>query len=177
LPIELVDEVAPISGYRQEVFRFTASAGDEWHLRLALRIPWRHADDKKPASQKQRETLKTFFWDTDVLPEKAGWQQASRLMDMRGLAYAVSETMDDGFLAANRIALAPLIAAYISRNAYLSAVARGWTLGTWRDSSNRSQSDWLMLVASPFYRELFEFALLAREDLTDVLNNQRVGES
>ena len=93
-------------------------------------------------------------------------------MDIRGLAFAISETLEDGFLAANRIRIAPLIAAYISRSPYLMAVARGWTLGTWRDRSTDAQSDWLMLVGSPFYRELLDFALVARADLYGAMSGQ-----
>lgn len=171
MPIELVETVTPSPDYRQDVFRVSPQADDGWLASLVLHLPERQAEDRKVTSKKQRETLAHFFWETDLLPADFGWQQASRLMEMRGLAYAVSETMEEGFLAQNRMAIAPLIAAYISRSPYLRSVARGWSLGTWREASTRSQSDWLMLIASPFYRELLEFALLARDDLCDAMTN------
>lgn len=175
--IELADELGSSSDYQQDIFRLAADQTDEWVLTFALKLPRRRHGDNKPISKKQRETLAAFFWGTDLLPEAFGWQQASRLMDMRGLAYAVAETMQDGFLAANRMEIAPIIAAHISRSDYLSAVARSWNLGTWRDHSDRNPSDWLMLVASPFYRELLEFGLAAREDLDRLLNGDGLSAS
>lgn len=169
MAIQLVAEVAPSSAYRQDVFRVLPDPEDGWTVSLLLRLPRRVDGDSKSASEKQRETLTSFFWNTDPLPLDCGWQQASRLMDLRGLAYAVTETMEDGFLAANRIVLAPLLAGFMSCSPYLLSVARGWNLGTWREGSNRNQSDWLMLIASPFYRDLLEFALLARDDLYGAL--------
>lgn len=177
MPIELVESVEQSPDYKQDVFRVSLVEEGELLLRLALKLPGRQPGDKKPTSAKQRETLAAFFWDADLLPSSFGWQQAGRLMDMRGLAYAVSETMEAGFLASNRIAIAPIIAAYISQSPYLVAVARGWNLGTWRDSSTRNQGDWLMLVASPFYKELLEFALAAQHDLEHVTAAARKGDA
>lgn len=171
MPIELAEITEASSHYKQNIFRLSQVGEANWLLRLTLQLPTRQAGDKKPISAKQRETLAAFFWDTDLLPPIFGWQQAGRLMDMRELAYAVSETMEEGFLAANRMEIAPIIAAYISRSPYLVAVARGWNLGTWRDSSSGEQSNWLMLVASPFYKELLEFALLARHEFEDAMNS------
>lgn len=96
-------------------------------------------------------------------------------MAVRGLAYAVAETMEEGFLAANRVLMAPLIAGYMSHSPYLLSVARGWSLGTWRDAPTRPQSDWLILVAAPFYRELLEFALLAGDELCSAIHNAEEG--
>ena len=163
--IELVERIEPTSGFQQQVFRAVHDGERDWILTLALSLPQRQAGDSKSVSEKQRETLAAFFWGADHLPDEFGWQQASQLMNMRGLAYAVAETMNDGFLAANRMEIAPLIAAYISQSAYHSALARAWNLGGGQNYSDRDPSDWLILVASPFYRELLEFGILAREDL------------
>ena len=165
MSIQLVTEITPSSDYRQNIFRVLPSSEDGWTVSLLLRPPQRIDGDSQAASKKQRETLTNFFWNTDLLPLDCGWQQASRLMDLRGLAYAVTETMEDGFLAANRIVLAPLLVGFMSCSPYFLSVARGWNLGTWRDESNRNPSDWLILISSPFYRDLLEFALLARDDL------------
>jgi len=175
MPIQLVAEIAPSSDYQQNVFRVLTDPDDGWTVALLLRLPRRVDGDSKAASKKQRETLTSFFWNTDPLPLDCGWHQAGRLMDLRGLAYAVTETMEDGFLAANRIALAPLLVGYMSCSPYLLSAARGWNLGNWREGSHRSQTDWLMLIASPFYRELLEFALLARDDLCGALTNVASG--
>lgn len=168
--IELVERIEPVSGFQQQVFRAVRDGKEDWILTLALNLPHRQAGDGKSISKKQRETLAAFFWGADLLPDEFGWQQASQLMNMRGLAYAVAETMNEGFLAANRMEIAPLIAAYISQSAYLSAVARAWNLAGGQNYSDRNPSDWLMLVASPFYRELLEFGILAREDLASLSN-------
>lgn len=169
--IELVAEVEPSPHYRQDVFRVSPDPESDWVLSQVLKLPERLHGDNKPASARQRDTLTTFFWGTGPLPRGAGWQQASLLMALRGLAYAVAETMEEGFLAANRVLLAPLVAGYMSRSPYLLSVARGWSLGTWRDAPTGPQSDWLTLIVAPFYRELLEFALLARDDLCSALGD------
>jgi hypothetical protein len=173
--IDLVTEVEASPHHRQDVFRVSPEAESDWVLSLALKLPERRHGDNKPASARQRDTLATFFWGTDPLPRGAGWQQGSLLMSLRGLAYAVAETMEEGFLADHRILMAPLIAAYMSHSPYLLSVARGWSLGTWREGSTRPHSDWLFLIAAPFYRELLEFALLARDELCSAIGDAEVG--
>lgn len=162
LRLEIVEPLPPATNYAQNIFRFQAD-GDALILRLALQVPGK-MDERKVASQKQRSTISGFFFENDVLPPDCGWQQASVLMNIRALSYAVSETIDVGFLAANRIALAPLIAAHISQSSYLRAVARGWSLGTWHDNRTQDHASWLSLISSPFYKELFDFATVAHDD-------------
>jgi hypothetical protein len=163
--IELVHNHLPSIEFQQDIFRFVFEHDHSWTLRLALKIPCRRPEDSKPASKRQRDALTSFFWGVDLLPEDLGWQQAGRLMDMRALAFMVAETMEDGFFAANRTQIAPMIASYISQSTYLSAIARGWNLGSKQGSATSDGAQWRTLIASPFYRELLEFGLLAREDL------------
>lgn len=163
LRIKVVEAVTPSPAYGQLAFRLSESGGDTI-LSLALHIPERLAEDRKPVSTKQRDTLETFFLGHDVLPRGCGWQQASALLDIRSLSFAVTETLHDGFWAANRVALAPLIATYISQSPYLRAVARGWSLGTRQDGADHPTSAWLSLVGGGYYRELFEFSVVARAD-------------
>lgn len=175
LQIKTVEHVSPQSGYTQDIFRFD-KINDALTLRLALNIPDRLEEDRKAASQKQRSTLHSFYYENDLLPANCGWQQASVLLNIRALSYAVSETLEDGFRAERRILIAPLITAYVSQRPYLCAVARGWSLGSWpaenQGSVNRNGSpSWFTLIASPFYEELFNFAEAARGDL-----NRAIGE-
>lgn len=162
LRLEIVEPLPAAMNYAQNIFRFQTD-GDDVVLRLALQVPGK-IDERKAASQKQRSTISSFFFENDILSPDCGWQQASILMNIRSLSYAVSETLEDGFLAANRITLAPLIAAYISQSRYLRAVARGWSLGTWHDNRTQDQASWLSLISSPFYKELFDFAAAAHDD-------------
>lgn len=155
--------------YTQNVFRLDTTT-DGAILRLALHLPKRLSEDRKPASQKQRSTLHSFYYENDVLPLGSGWQQASVLLNIRSLSYAVSETLEDGFLAANRMMVAPLIAAYISQSPYLRAVARGWSLGTWHEDNRQGHASWLTLISNPFYEELFNFAMAARDDFLRTAN-------
>lgn len=166
LQIQLAQCLEPTPPFRQNIFRFAPDGDAGLILTLALTLPIRHPGDIRPASQRQRDTLAGFFWGLDLLPSDFGSQQAGRLMDMRALAFAVAETMEDGFLAAHRKQIAPMIASYISRSAYLTAVARGWNRGA-KDKTQSSDSlQWQLLVTAPFYKELIEFGLLAREDLS-----------
>lgn len=163
--VQFANRIEAQEGARQDVFRIERSSSDELTLTVAFELPARQFGDNKAASGKQRDTLTAFFWGCDLLPENCYWQQASLVMAFRTLAWAVAETMEDGFFAANRIDLAPLIAAYISRDPYLRTVARGWSLGRWQGASINESTAPLFLVSSPFYRELFDFAFAATSDL------------
>lgn len=155
--------------YTQDTFRIDVD-GDDIVFILNLHIPERLEDDKKPISQSQRSTIDGFYYDHEIAPENCGWQQASAMLNVRLLSYAVSETLENGFLAANRIFIAPLIAAYISQNPYLCAVSRGWSLGNWMGSEQgskqpKNKSELIPLISSPFYKELFDFSQAASTDI------------
>lgn len=126
--------------YKQNIFRISPSE-DEIIFRILLKIPYRLPEDTKQISQKQLSTISGFYYNSDITPRNCGWQQASALLNLRLLSFAVAETLEDGFLADNRILIAPLISAYISQKPYLCAVARAWSLGNyWPKDQIFSQS-------------------------------------
>ena len=171
--MRIVENIEPSELYRQNVFRIVEDE-KTWSATIALKLPERQNGDNKSASKNQRDTLESFFWDSDILPPESGWQQASQLMSIRGLSWAVSETLEEGFKADNRIVLAPFIATYISRDPYLCCVARGYSLGTWSNRTNPGENWFLSLISSPFYRELIEFSFLARDDIGDALHRMDI---
>lgn len=170
-------KISDLIGYdsinRQNIFRMERTDSGI-SIDISLEIPRRLKEDKKPISQNQRNTINSFYYNNDILPEDCGWQQASALLNMRSLSFSVSETLENGFLAENRIVIAPLISAYISQKPYLCAVARGWSLGN-RPPISSSKADiqryenFIPLISSPFYGELFSFALSAQHDIQDFL--------
>lgn len=172
--LEVVNVIAPSDqeeAYHQNIVR-VIDDNEGLRFQIAFKMPSRLFDDNKEISEKQRSTIDGFFFGNRIAPIDGGWQQASSIISMRLLAYAVAQTLEEGFLAANRILIAPFIAAYISQQPYLCAVARGWSLATWEkvpvqsmDSKNRQSAAWLALITSPFYRELFTFAHLATQDI------------
>lgn len=164
LTVEVVDALRPSPSYGQNAFRLLSANGAA-RLQLALHIPDRLAEDTRAASQKQRDTLEAFFLGHDLLPPACGWQQASALLDIRSLSFAVAETLRDGFFAANRVTTASLIATYISRSPFLCAVARGWSLGARKETAEIAELSWRFLVGSAYFKELFNFSAIARDDL------------